>query len=239
MKTTLSAFLVFVTLTAFAQPWKKIEGSGNIKKESREVGTYTAISSAGSWDVKIAYGTSKAIEIEGDDNLLPYIQTEVEGSTLKIKSKKYYNLNARRKIIIYVNLTKLTGIALAGSGNIIGTGNFTNEGKTNFELAGSGNVNIDFQTIDKVSISIAGSGNVNLGGKANELDISIAGSGDANAERVIADDVKVSIAGSGLAKVTANKNLKASIAGSGYVYYKGTATNIKKSVLGRGKVRHL
>ena len=106
-------------------------------------------------------------------------------------------------------------------------------------MAGSGNVNIDFQTIEKVNISIAGSGNVNLAGKANEVDISIAGSGDANAERVIADDVKVSIAGSGLAKVTANKNLKASIFGSGDVYYKGTASNIKKSVLGSGKVRQL
>ena len=239
MKTLITTFLVVFTLTAFAQPWKKIEGNGNVKKESREVGSYTAIASAGSWDVKIAYGTSKAIEIEGDDNLLSYIETEVEGNTLKIKSKKYYNLSARRKIIVHVNLTKLTGISLAGSGNIIGSGNFANNGKTNFELAGSGNVNIDFQTIEKVNISIAGSGNVNLAGKANEVDISIAGSGDANAERVIADDVKVSIAGSGLAKVTANKNLKASIFGSGDVYYKGTASNIKKSVLGSGKVRQL
>ena len=239
MKTIITTFLVFITLTAFAQPWKKIEGNGNVKKESREVGSYTAIASAGSWDVKIAYGTSKDIEIEGDDNLLSYIETEVEGNTLKIKSKKYYNLSARRKIIVYVNLTKLTGISLAGSGNIIGSGNFANNGKTNFELAGSGNVNIDFQTIEKVNISIAGSGNVNLAGKANEVDISIAGSGDANAERVIADDVKVSIAGSGLAKVTANKNLKVSIFGSGDVYYKGTASNIKKSVLGSGKVRQL
>jgi hypothetical protein len=239
MKTTITAFLVLFTLTAFAQPWKKIQGSGIITKETREVGSYTAITSAGSWDVKITYGTSKAIELEGDDNLLSYLETDLEGNTLIIKSKKYYNLNSRRKIIVHVYLTRLTGISLAGSGDVIGTGNFTNDGKTNFELAGSGNVNLDFQTIEKVGISIAGSGNVNLAGKANEVAISIAGSGDANAERVIADDVKVSIAGSGLAKVTANISLKASIAGSGDVYYKGTATNIKKSVIGSGKVRQL
>ncbi len=239
MKTTITAFLVLITLGAFAQPWKKIEGNGNIKKESREVGSYTAISSAGSWDIMIAYGTKKSIEIEGDDNLLPYIETEVVEGTLKIKSKKYYNLSSRRKIIIHVNVITLTGVALAGSGDIIGTGNFTNDGKTTFSLAGSGNINVGFKNVEKLNVSIAGSGNVNLKGNAEEVNVSIAGSGDANCEDVVANDLKISIAGSGSAKVQANKSLKASIAGSGDVYYKGTATNIKKSVLGSGKVRQL
>ena len=239
MKTTITAFLVLITLSAFAQPWKKIEGNGKIKKESREVGSYTAVSSAGSWDVMIAYGTSKAIEIEGDDNLVPYIETEVVAGTLKIKSKKYYNLSSRRKIVVYVNVTELTGVSLAGSGDMIGNGNFTNDGKTTFSLAGSGNINIGFKNIEKANVSIAGSGNVNLKGSADEVTVSIAGSGNANCEDVVANDVEVSIAGSGSAKVNANKSLKSSIAGSGDVYYKGTATNIKKSVLGSGKVRQL
>ena len=236
MKTSITAFLLIITFTTFAQPWKKIDGSGTIKKESREVGNYTAISSAGSLDVKISYGTNKAIEVEGDDNLLPYIETEVDGNTLKIKSKKYYNLSSHRKIIVYVNLTKITGISLAGSGNIIGSGNFINDGKTTFSMAGSGNINIDFKTINKANISIAGSGNVNLKGDAEILAISIAGSGNANCENIIANEVSTSIAGSGNIKCTANKSINASILGSGDVYYKGAATDIKKSVLGSGKL---
>ena len=43
MKTLITAFLLVFTFTAFAQPWKKIEGNGNVKKESRKVDSYTGI----------------------------------------------------------------------------------------------------------------------------------------------------------------------------------------------------
>ncbi|MBC7721098.1 MAG: DUF2807 domain-containing protein, partial [Pedobacter sp.] len=190
----------------------------------------------GSWDVQIAYGTSNTIQIEADDNLLPYIKTEVEKGTLKIDTKKYINLQSHKKITVYVLVTTLTGISLAGSGDIIGKGNFTNNGKTSFSLAGSGNIKIDFKTIETVGISIAGSGNVKLSGVAENVTASIAGSGNASCENVIADDLSASIAGSGHVKCTANKSVKASIMGSGNVYYKGNATNIKKTIIGSGNI---
>ena len=76
-------------IQSFAQwPWEKIEGNGKLKKESREMTSYTAVASSGSWDVMIAYGESNTIQVEGDENLLNYIETEVKvgGSTQK-KSK--------------------------------------------------------------------------------------------------------------------------------------------------------
>ncbi len=235
-KTIITAILAFVTITSFAQPWKKVEGNGNLKKETRDVGSFTAISSGGSWDVQIVYGNSNSIQIEGDDNLLPYIQTEVEKDTLKIDSKKYVNIQSHKKITVYVSVTKLTGISLAGSGDITGKGDFTNNDKTSFSLAGSGNIQIDFKTIETVGISIAGSGNVKLSGAAQKVTASIAGSGNANCENVVADDLSASIAGSGHVKCTANKSVKASIMGSGDVYYKGNATDIKKTIIGSGKI---
>lgn len=235
-KTIVTAILVFVSISSFAQPWKKIEGNGNLKKETRDVGSFIAIASSGSWDVQIAYGTSNTIQIEADDNLLPYIKTDVEKGILKIDTKKYINLQSHKKITIYVFLTKLTGISLAGSGDIFGKGDFTNNGKTSFSLVGSGNIQIDFKTIETVGISIAGSGNVKLSGIAENVTASIAGSGNANCENLVADNLSASIAGSGHVKCTANKSVKASIMGSGNVYYKGSATDIKKTIVGSGKM---
>jgi uncharacterized membrane protein len=51
-----------------------------------------------------------------------------------------------------------------------------------------------------------------------------------------ANDVTVSIAGSGDATVQANKSLGVSIAGSGDVQYSGTATDVRSSVAGSGRV---
>ncbi len=236
MKTLFTTLLSIISFTTFAQPWSKIEGNGNITKDARTLGSFTSIASGGSWDVIISYGTDKNVIVEADENLLSHIITEVKGDKLNIKTENYVNLKSKNKIKIYVSLTKITSISLAGSGNITGVGNFTNDDKTNFSVAGSGNINLDFKNIDKATISIAGSGNVNLKGKTETLGVSIAGSGDAICKELVADEVKVSIAGSGSAKVNASSSLKVSIVGSGDVYYTGTVTNISKSVAGSGKV---
>ncbi|MFC4231164.1 head GIN domain-containing protein [Parasediminibacterium paludis] len=236
MKTVFIALLAITSFTTIAQPWRKIEGNGNLTKNVRTVDNFTSIGSGGSWDVIISYGTDKEVTIEADENLIPYIITEVKGGKLNIRTENYVNLKSKNKIKIYVSLTEITGISLAGSGNITGVGNFTNDDKTTFSVAGSGNINLDFKGIQKVGISIAGSGNVILKGKTEALGVSISGSGDAICKDLVADDVKVSIAGSGSAKVNASNGLKVSVVGSGDVFYTGTVTNISKSIAGSGKV---
>lgn len=236
MKSLFTTLCTIISFATFAQSWSKIEGNGNVKKEAREVGNFTAVASGGSWDVVISYSTGKTVVVEADENLIPYIKTAVEDGKLIIRTEKNVDLKSSHKMKIYVSLTKVTSLSMAGSGNMTGVGNFTNDAKTSFSLAGSGNINLDFKSIEKVAISIAGSGNVNLKGTSNEVAVSIAGSGNANCEGLVADDVKVSIAGSGSSKIVSNKSLKVSIMGSGDVYYTGSVTDVTKHVAGSGKV---
>ena len=93
MKLLFATVFAIISFTTFAQPWSKIEGNGNIIKDVREVGNFTAIASGGSWDVVISYSTDKTVVVEADENLLPYIKTEVEDGKLIIKSEKNINLN--------------------------------------------------------------------------------------------------------------------------------------------------
>ena len=112
MKKLFVVLVVFSALPALAQwPWEKIEGNGKLKKETRQINGYTAVASAGAWDVMIAYGESNSIEIEGDENLLSYIDTKVENGKLSIKTTKNYNLRSKNKITVYISLTRMTGIS--------------------------------------------------------------------------------------------------------------------------------
>lgn len=237
MKRIITISLAFIAINVNAQWWDVKKGNGKLKKETREVGSFSAISSGGSWDVMINYGESNSIEIEADENLLEYIKTSVEEGKLKIYHKDRYNIRSKNKITIYVSMKKITALSLAGSGDIIGNGNFYNEGRTKFAIAGSGNINLNFKKMEDVQISIAGSGDAILSGESNEVGMSIAGSGSVNCTNLIADGVKASIAGSGSVKCHANKTVKASIVGSGSVYYKGGATDISKSIAGSGRVK--
>ena len=76
MKKLLIALFALISLNSFAQRWETIKGNGQVKKETREVSNYTSLASQGSMDVRIDYGNSNSVMIEGDENLIPYIETK-------------------------------------------------------------------------------------------------------------------------------------------------------------------
>lgn len=235
-KILFAAALLLVTSTFAQWPWEKIEGNGHLKKETRSVSGYTAISSSGSWDVMVAYGESNSIQLEGDENLLDYIETKVEDGKLIIKNKKNVNLRSRNKITVYVSLTRLTGVSLSGSGDIIGEGKFNNEGTSEFKVSGSGKIKLAFNKIKDVEVGISGSGNIRLSGSANSIQAKISGSGNADCSDLICDDAYAHISGSGNVRLNANKTVDANINGSGNVTYKGAASDVKKHVSGSGRL---
>ena len=238
MKKLLVVAALLLGCSSYAQwPWEKIEGNGHVTKESRPASGYTAISSSGSWDVMVAYGESNNIQIEGDENLLPYIETKVEDGKLIIRNKKNVNLHSRNKIVVYVSLTRLTGVSLSGSGDIIGEGKFNNEGVTDFKISGSGHIKLAFNKIKEVEVSISGSGNMRLSGSANSVQARISGSGNADCADLICDDASAHVNGSGNVKLNVNKSVDASISGSGNVTYSGAASDIRKHVSGSGRLR--
>jgi hypothetical protein len=232
-------FVLFFTLIyahTFSQGlWGKIEGNGNIMKEKRQMSDFTEIASSGSMSVAVSYGSSNEIEVEGDENILPYIITEVKNNRLTIRTKNV-SFNTKNKITVYVSLTKLTGVSLSGSGNITGNGKFENNETTTFRVSGSGSIRMGFDKINKADIIVSGSGNITLSGSASFVDVTISGSGNANCFDLVCDDVKARISGSGNIKIFADKSVDASISGSGSVHYKGSAANIQQKTSGSGKV---
>jgi hypothetical protein len=237
MKKNLLLLALLISYTGFAQwNWEKIQGNGQLKKETRSIGAFSKIGSSGSWDVMVAYGSTCSVQVEGDENLIPYIVTEVEGNHLNIHSKKNSNLRSKNKIVIYVVLNNLTAVALSGSGNIMGEGKFSSDEPLQFSVSGSGNIKIAFNSASTVSMSIAGSGNIQLSGKAEKAEVSISGSGNADCANLQVNHAAARISGSGNVRIFANQSVKASISGSGNVFYKGAANDIESHSAGSGKV---
>jgi hypothetical protein len=238
MKKLLIALFALISLNSFAQPWETIKGNGQMKKETREVSDFTSLSSKGSMNVEITYGNSNSIQIEADENLLPYIETTVEDGRLIIQSKKKVNLKSKTKMTVYVSMTKINSLQLSGSGNIDGKGAFTNSGKTDIGISGSGNIKLSFDSFDDLDLSLSGSGNMDLKGGAatNNITAAVSGSGNIECSDISSNDVSAKISGSGNIKVYANKSIDAKISGSGNVFYKGSASNINSKIAGSGKV---
>ena len=237
MKKLLIAIFALISLNSFCQLWETIKGNGQIKKETHQVSAYTSLLSKGSMNVQIAYGNSNNVVVEADENLLPYIETNVEDGKLIIKAKKNVNLKSTSKMVVYVSMTKINSLQLNGSGNINGEGAFSNPDKTDIGISGSGNIKLSFDSFGDLDLSLSGSGNMDLKSTAtNNISAAVSGSGNIECSDISSNDVDAKISGSGNIKVYANKSIDAKISGSGNVYYKGSASNISSKIAGSGKV---
>lgn len=212
-------------------------GSGRSATETRSVADFQAVSLTGSMDLVVRQGATQQLQVQGDDNLLPLLETVVEsgkqGPTLQVRWRRGESINLRNKVVVTVVVPRLTGVSSAGSSDIR-----IEPFKTpamQLSLAGSGDAMLDNLSADELGVRISGSGNVKGSGNSGKVSVNIAGSGDVKLNELRADDVHVSIAGSGNAAVQANKTLDVHIAGSGDVSYVGNAT-LKSKVAGSGSV---
>jgi hypothetical protein len=216
---------------------ERIKGNGNIIVVDRSIENVSKIKLAGSYEVEITQGSSPALRIETDENIIPLIKTETSEGWLSIKTKKNIRISTTNQIKVYLTVTKLEAVHVAGSGNIMGKGKFTKGDKLSVKIAGSGSVTLDVNT-PEVKTDISGSGSVYLNGETRKQEVDIAGSGDYVAEQLKSESAKIDIAGSGDVKIFADDQINIHIAGSGNVYYKGKAS-VNQKILGGGKIVRL
>ncbi|WP_119079332.1 head GIN domain-containing protein [Chitinophaga alhagiae] len=230
------AALLLAPFAGQAQRQEQINGNGNMKKEKREASAaIDEISTSGKFKVYITQGSTASIELEADENLLPYIEARIDGDELHLGPKRGYNLKPSGDIIARITVVKLE--SLAGSG----TSGFYTQGvvkgdKLELALSGRGEADLDLQ-YRKLEVGISGTGKVKLQGRADEAEIGISGSGAVTAPNLQTREMELGISGNGEAYVNASKKLDVSVSGSGTVKYKGTAS-VNQAISGKGRIEH-
>jgi len=213
---------------------QRIRGNGNVRTEERTPGSFNSVASHGSFNVYVSTGP-QSVKIEAEDNLLPYIDTYVEGSVLKVETKENYWLRPSRQIKIYVTSPDFNSIRSYGSGDIIGMSKITDSSKLELGVNGSANIKMDVNAPD-IDAEINGSGDINLTGETKKFNGEIRGSGNVKALDLKSEDATVKIYGSGNADIFASVKLDVHVAGSGDVNYKGNA-QVSSSIAGSGRVK--
>lgn len=235
MKKNLLSLVLIATLlnTSCINMAERINGNGNIKSENRKISKADKIKVTGDFDVYVQQGPV-AIKVEADDNILPYIKTELNDSWLEVKTTNDVNINSSQPVKVYITTPSINDLKVTGSGNITCNQKFSSNDNMSFNITGSGDITTDINS-PKVVAHIAGSGNLHITGETKDLDIHITGSGNYEGSGLKAENAQVSIAGSGDAILFADASLKASIAGSGNIKYKGNPI-VNPHVVGSGTV---
>jgi carbon monoxide dehydrogenase subunit G len=212
-----------------------ITGNGNIRTEKRNTGNFSSVKTSGSIDVEINSGDAYAVSAEDDDNLLPYIVTEVNNGTLDIHYRDNTSVN-NDHAKVYITAPSLDKVIASGSADIAIRDVLKNPQKIEMNVSGSGNIKgaVDAPA---VSVDVSGSGNVDLKGRTKDFDCTVNGSGDINCGGLQSENANVKVSGSGNAHVFASVHLTASTFGSGDIYYSGNPSNPEIHTSGSGSVQ--
>jgi len=229
-------FIAALVMVFAAQAQRKIKGNGNVQKITRTTSDYDGIKCAGSFDYVLVAGTEGTITLEGEENLLEYIITEVKDGNLIIKTENHINLNpsSNRTVKVTIPFKDINEVSLAGSGDLWNEDVITAD-ELDVSLAGSGDVVLKVEA-NAVDGKVAGSGDLTLKGKTNELEASVAGSGNFHGFDLLASHAEVAVSGSGDADVFCTDKLKARVAGSGGINYKGNPKVEDTKVAGSGRI---
>lgn len=215
-KYIITALILLIVMLASGCIWQNLQGSGKIINQSRDVSGFNQISVDGSSTLIITQGDKESLTVEADDNLMPYIKTNVNNNTLKIYNNP---ILPTKTIKYYLTVKDINSINYLGSGNIQSNNLKVNSLK--IKVDGAGNTNLTNLSADTLKILITGAGDIISSGNANNQDIHISGAGDYIGNNLTSKTATITMYGTGKAIIKVSTTLNAKINGVGQISYIG------------------
>lgn len=216
-----------------------VQGSGEIKSETRKLADVETVSLEYPANVTIKQGTSNSIAITADDNLLKQISTDVKDGRLEITNNER-DWNDRVKptetVEIVITLKDVSKISFPSAGSLLVTNLKTDS--LQLTVSGAGEVTLTDLKVNSLDVNLSGAGSIQASGSAASLDVNISGFGEFKGSDLQSQTANVRITGAGSATVWAVKNLEAHISGAGDINYYGDPT-VDESISGAGNVKSL
>lgn len=209
----LALLVLFVVFAAGCHHGRfaEISGSGKRELQKRNVAPFTSISTEGAFTIEVTCQKDVSLEVEGDDNVLEFVTTDVGSNILRIKTTKNYSTNEPVKFKISV--PNLEGLSVNGAGHI--------------EIKNLNN--------DKFEIDTNGAPTIVASGNTKVIDVGANGAGKIDAHNLHASRGVVDSKGVATVDLDVADQLDVTISGPAKVTYKGDPV-VNKTIHGPGKV---
>lgn len=156
-----------------------VRGSGKVVTETREVSDFDRVEVHGGGDLYLVQGESESLEIEAEDNIMPYLTSRVVNHTLILE----YEDSTRRSFITtrevkyYLTMQDIHGLEISGGGDIDAREIVTTDLET--DTSGGGNLKIATLKADEVNMNTSGGGKMEFELlEIDTMDFQMSGGGD-------------------------------------------------------------
>lgn len=188
-----------------------VKGNGKRELQKRQVASFTSISTNGAFTVEVTCQKDLSLEVEGDENVLGFVKTEVAGNVLRLDNTQSYDVS--EPIRVKISIPNLEGLAINGAGHI--------------DVKGLKN--------DKFEIDSNGAPTVTVAGTTKMLDIGANGAGKVDTQNLHATRAVVDARGVAKVDLDVADQLDVEISGPSSVTYSGNPA-VNKNIHGPGKL---
>lgn len=186
----------------------------------------------------LTQGNNVLLKVEGGKNLLPYINTKIDGNTLVITNDNKCNVlrTYSKDITVYLTTPNINTINYTGYGNITSTNTFTIDA-LNFETRnGTGSINLSLQVNKLKIIQHAGPADFTINGSANYTYIYTGGGGWFYLKNFASNSIHVNTNGEGDVQVNPIQKLLVELTSIGNVEYYSNPILTVSVHTGSGKI---
>ena len=215
---------------------RRVDGSGVLDQESRQVAAFARVLFAAIGEVDIEQGAQQALSIEAEDNLLTYLETDVIGDELLISIANGIDLNPTMPIQFNLTVVDLAEVTHAGVGSIDVPDLVAPQ--LSLSLAGVGDLDVTNLTGQTLDVNHAGVGEIRVTGTVDSQTVMVSGVGDYDGEDLVSADAVVTSSAVGSVTVRVSDTLDVTINGPGSVFYIGNPV-ITSSITGGGTLQKI
>jgi predicted small secreted protein len=231
--------LILIALLTSACEINVTTGSGKVITQNKAVSGFSSVTFAGVGELNITQGSTESLTIEGEDNVLARIRTEVKDGNLYIgfERENWQDMIRPTRAIKYdLKLKNLNNLDLSGAGSV----NIPRLQAENlvFRVSGAGGVKINQLTATNVTCTLSGAGNVEMNGKVTNQSITLSGLGNYSVGDLQSVSATIGLTGAGSATLWARDLLNVKISGAGSVSYYGSP-KVNKEITGLGVLNSL
>ena len=189
-----------------------VHGSGNVASEVRGVDGFTGVDVSNVFEVDMTAGKDFLVEFHADDNLLPYIKTEVRGEVLHIETTE--GIKSKSPLRVTITAPEISSINASGASKIAASG----------------------VTSSALEVDASGASKLKISGDVTEVRIDVSGASSVDAESLKSRVASVDASGASKVSVNVSERLASHASGASKISYSGNPGSVEKAVSGASKI---
>ena len=234
-------YIGLILLVLVLSSWnlkKELKGSGNSLKEQRETASFEGIEVNNAIHVFLSQGNKESVEVEADDNILPYIQTKVRDRILHITLKgddQIRNFSPKLPMNVYVTIKKLLEIKAHAASSVEGKSAFKTE-KLEIDVRSAATLELEIEA-GTVELDVSSAANVTLTGVANKIKADLSGASRWDGSELETLKTDIDMSGASSARIKVKDELQYDVSGASRLVYTGDPRIYNAEVSGAGSVK--